>query len=155
MEILNPLDEQDSRDDALPSRSQSVSGVERQAGTIPKEVRTAIAALDSDVSFAILATIEQSGTTRFSWLRQETHLDNQEIVETLGQLYAADLLSRTTTGKNEGRESAYEITPLGERVLAALRSVSVDDTEDVDDTDTETTPRRKMPAKTLAIFDPL
>lgn len=95
-------------------------GVQRQAAHLPEDVRRGVYALDSDLSIALLVTIQQSGTTRFSWLRQELHVPNQEIVENLGRLYDAALLERTTTGRDEGRESAYTITPLGETLLETL-----------------------------------
>lgn len=96
-------------------------GVTRQASKVPDTVRNAVAILNTDEAFAILITIEESGTTRFSWLFQELEIPNQEIVEHLGDFYATGLIKVTTTGKGAGSETAYTLTVFGRRLLNALK----------------------------------
>lgn len=122
-------------------------GVARQASTVPDDVRRATYALDSDETLALLVTINQSGTCRFSWLFQELAIPNQEIVELLGRLHEADLIDRTTTGKNEGRESAYVVTDVGEALLEALASLH--------DTPTESESEQEPEPDPITIRDPL
>lgn len=116
---------------------QTPIGVTRQASEVPEDVRQATAALSSDLAYALLITIQQSGVTRFTWLRQELQAPNQDIVEALGPLHSRGLIERTTVGKAEGRESAYVLTDLGEAILTALQSIETDKAQSTSDEPTD------------------
>lgn len=115
------MDVDDLPEEPTASPESDRPGVTRQASKVPDDVRNAVAILTSDEAFAILITIEESGTTRFSWLFQELAIPNQEIVEHLGDFYATGLIKVTTTGKGAGSETAYTLTVLGRRLLNALK----------------------------------
>lgn len=97
--------------------------VDYHAGVVPEHVRSAIRTLDNDLAVALLVVISRSGQTRFTWLRQDLHVPNQEIVQTLGQLYEEGLIERTTAGRDEGQETAYVISEFGSAVLEALSGI--------------------------------
>lgn len=116
---------------------QTPIGVTRQASHIPEDVRQATAALDSDLAYALLVTIKQSGVTRYTWLKQELQAPDQEIVQALGPLHSRGLIERTTVGRAEGRESAYVLTDLGDRILTALQSIETEEPQSTPDKDTD------------------
>lgn len=108
-------------DEPTTSPASDRPGVTRQASKVPDEVRNATAILSSDEAYAVLITIEESGTTRFSWLFQELAIPNQEIVEILGDFYATGIIKVTSTGKGAGKETAYTLTVFGRRLVNALK----------------------------------